>query len=62
MTMAPLLYRDNKMTTQEGVNITENAIDDDVVDIMTIYPPWSQDTNDTCDITQLANDKSIKDI
>ena len=29
---------------------------------MTIYPPWSTDTNDMCDITQIANDKSIKDI
>ena len=46
----------------EGVNIQENAIDDDVVDIRTIYPPWSLDTNDVCDITQIANDKSIKDI
>ena len=46
----------------EGVNIPENAIDDDVVDTKTIYPPWSLDTNDTCDITQIANDKSIKDI
>ena len=46
----------------EGVKIPENAIDDDVVDIRTIYPPWSLDTNDTCDITQTANDKSIKDI
>ena len=39
----------------------ENAIDD-VVDIMTIYPLWSTDTNDMCDIVQTANDKSIKDI
>ena len=46
----------------EGVNIPENAIDDDVVDIRTIYPPWSLDTNDIRDITQIANDKSIKDI
>ena len=46
----------------EGVYIPEHAIDDDVVDIRTIYPPWSLDTNDTCDITQFANDKSIKDI
>ena len=30
----------------EGINIPENAIDDDVVDIRTIYPPWSLDTND----------------
>ena len=46
----------------EGVYIAENAIDDDVVDIRTMYPLWSLDTNDTCDITQIANDKSIKDI
>ena len=44
----------------EGVNIPENAIDDDVVDIMTLYPPWSLDTNDRCDITQIANDRSIQ--
>ena len=46
----------------EHVNIPENAIDDDVVDIMTLYPPWSLDTNDRCDINQIANDKSIKEI
>ena len=46
----------------EGVYIPENAIDDDVVDIRTIYPPWSLDTNDTCDIAQITNDNSIKDI
>ena len=46
----------------EGDNIPGNAIDDDVVDIMTLYPPWSLDTNDRCDITQIANDKSIKEI
>ena len=47
----------------EGANIPGNAIDDnDVVDIMTFYPPWSPDTNDRCDITQIANDRSIKEI
>ena len=46
----------------EGVYIPENAIDDDVVDIRTIYPLRSLDTNDICDITQIANDKSRKDI
>ena len=46
----------------EGVNILGNAIDNDVVDIMTLYPLWSPDTNDRCDITQIANDKSIKEI
>ena len=44
------------------VTIPENAIDDDVVDIRTIYPLWSPDTNDMCDINQMANDISIKDI
>ena len=46
----------------EDVNILENAIDGDVVDIRTIYPPWSNDTNNMCYIAQIANDKSIKDI
>ena len=47
----------------EGVNISGNCIDDDdVVDIMTLYRPWSADANDRCDITQIANDKSIKEI
>ena len=46
----------------EGVNIPGNDIDDDVVDIMTSYPPWSPDTNDRCDINQIANDRSIKEI
>ena len=40
----------------------ENAIDDDVVDIMKIYPPWSTDTNDLNDIDQMTNYKSTKDI
>ena len=42
----------------EGINIPGNAIDDDVVDIMTLYPPWSPDTNDSSDINQIANDRS----
>ena len=60
---------DNGSTPSQGqeddqtVNATtpENAIDY-VVDIMTIHPLWSTDTNDMCDIAQIANDKSIKDI
>ena len=46
----------------EGVNIPGNAIDDDVVDIMMLYPPWSMDTNDRCDINQIASDRSRKEI
>ena len=61
---------DNGSTPSQGqeddqpVDVTtpENAIDDAVIDTRTIYPPWSLDTNDMCDITQIANDKSIKDI
>ena len=29
---------------------------------MTLYPPWSLDTNDRCDINQVANDRSRKEI
>ena len=46
----------------ESVNIPANAIDDDVVDIMTLYPPWSPDTNDRCDNNQVASDRSRKEI
>ena len=46
----------------DDVTLSENAIENDVVDIRTIYPPWSMDTNDMCDFTHAVNDKSIKDI
>ena len=46
----------------EGVNRAENAIDNDVVDIMTLYPPWSMDTNDRCDNNQVASDRNRKEI
>ena len=29
---------------------------------MTLCSPWSADTNNRCDITQIANDKSTKEI
>ena len=47
---------------QVDATTPENAIDDNVVDIMTIYLLWSTDTNDMWDIAQIANDKNIKDI
>ena len=61
---------DNGLTPLQGqednqpveVTTPENAIDDDVIDRKTIYPLWSLDTNDMCDIIQIANDKSMKDI
>ena len=46
----------------EHVNIPGNTIDDNVVDIMTLYPPWPLDTNDRCDINQIANDRGRKEI
>ena len=56
--LAPLQGQQDEQP--EHVNIPGNAIDDDVVDIMTLYPPWSPDTNDRCDINQIANDRSRK--
>ena len=46
----------------EGVNSTENAIDNDVVDILTLYPPWSTDSNDIDDNNQVASDRNRKEI
>ena len=46
----------------EGVNIPGNTTDNDVVDIMTLYSPWSPDTNDRCDNNQVASDRSRKEI
>ena len=46
----------------EGVNRAENAIDNDIVDIMTLYLPWSTDTNDTCDNNQVASDRNKQEI
>ena len=39
-----------------------NAIDDNVTDIVTIYPPWSIDTDDLNDIDQMTNHKTMEDI
>ena len=46
----------------EGVYRPGNSIDNDVDDIMTLYPPWSPDTNDRCDNNQVASDRSRKEI
>ena len=45
----------------EGVTIPGNAIDNDVVDIMT-YPLWSPDRNDRCDNNQVASNRSRTEI
>ena len=52
---------------QEGdqsvkVTTPENAIDDDAIDIRTIYPSWSSDINDMNDTNQMTNYQSMKNI
>ena len=52
---------------QEGdqlveVTTPENDIDDDAIDIRTIYPLWSSDINDMNDINQMTNYQSMKGI
>ena len=40
----------------------ENAIDDDAIDIRTLYPLWSSGINDMNDINRMTNYQSMKDI
>ena len=52
---------------QDGYQIaesiaSENAVDDNVTDIETIYPLWSTVTDDFNDIDQMTNYRSMKDI
>ena len=56
----PLKMQDGDQTVE--ITAPENAIDDDVTDIVTIYPPWSTDTDDLNDIDEMTNYKSMKDI
>ena len=58
--LTPLQMQDGDQTVE--ATAPENGIDDDVIDIMTIYPPWSTDTNDLNDIDQMTNYESMKDI
>ena len=58
--LTPLQMQDGDQIVE--ATAPENAIDDDVIDIMTIYPPWSTDTNYLNDIDQMTNYKSMKDI
>ena len=56
----PLQMPDGDQTVE--VTAPENAIDDDVINITTIYPPWSTNTDDLNDIDLMTNYKSMKDI
>ena len=58
--LTPLQMQEGDQTAD--TTVPENVIDDDVIDIMTIYPPWSTDTNDLSDIDQKTNYKGMKDI
>ena len=58
--LTPLQMQDGDQPVK--ATTPENAIGDDVIDIMTIYPPWPTDTNDLNDIDQMTNYKSMKDI
>ena len=51
--MTPLQMQDRDQTIE--ITAPENAIDDDVTDIVTIYPLWSKDTDDLNDIDKMTN-------
>ena len=58
--VTPSQMQDGDQTVE--ITAPENAIDDDVIDIVIIYPLWSTDTDDLNDIDQMTNYKSTKDI
>ena len=63
-------FNDNGSTPLQGqqdkqpdaVNSAENVIDNDVVDILTLYPSWSADTNDIGDNNQVASNRNRKEL
>ena len=54
----PFQMQDGDQTVE--ATAPENAIDDDVINITTIYPLWSTDTDDLNDIDQMTNYNSMK--
>ena len=46
----------------EAVNGAENAIENDAVDILRGYPPWSTETYDICDADEAIYDRNRKEI
>ena len=58
--MMPSQMQDGDQTAESIA--PETAIDDNVTDIETIYPPWLTDTDDLNDIDQMTIYKSMKDI
>ena len=63
-------YNDNGSTPLQGqqdeqpeaVNSAENAIEHDVVDILTGYSSWSTDTCDICDNNEVICDRNRKEL
>ena len=63
-------FNDNGLTPLQGhqdeqpeaANSKENAIDNNVVDILTLYPSWITDTNGIGDNNQVASDRNRKEI
>ena len=55
--MMPLQMQDGYQIAESIAS--ENAVDDNVTDIETIYPPWSTVTDDLNDIDQMTNYKSM---
>ena len=63
-------YNDNGSTPLQGhqdkqpeaVNSAENAIENDAVDILTLYPSWSIDTIDICNNNEVTCDRNRKEI
>ena len=58
--LTPLLRQKGNQPTE--VNTPEKPIDDNAIDIRTMYPPWSSDTNDMNDIDQMTHYQSMQDI
>ena len=58
--MTPLLRQEGDQSDEDTT--PENAIDDDAIDIKTLYPSWSSDINDMNDTNQMTNYMSMKNI
>ena len=58
--LTPLLRQEGDQSDEDTT--PENAIDDDAIDIRTLYPLWSSDINDMNDTNQMTNYKSMKNI
>ena len=54
----PLLRQEGDQSDEDTT--PENAIDDDAIDIRTLYPSWSSDINDMNDTNHMTNYMSMK--